>query len=84
MLVTNLEERLKATTVGGTKVSRKQIAKDLRNFFIFNFDEKQAANLQKRNYKSPEKKCFLDWGRELLDDVMDKRYIGIVVSVIEY
>ena len=70
----NLEGQLEATTVRGAKNQRNRILKGLQSFFIQIFGDEEEI-------EGPSKKCFIDWGRELLDDVLNKNYIGIVVSL---
>ena len=75
----NLEAKLETATETGTKTMRKKLYNGLHSLFIQNFGEEQDLKA-KSNCKTLSKNCFLDWGRELLDDVLNKNYLGIVVK----
>ena len=75
----NLEAKLEAATETGIRNRRKKLYKGLHSLFIQNFGNEQNLKA-KSNCKTLSKNCFLDWGRELLDDFLDRNYLGIVVK----
>ena len=59
---------------------RKRIVKDLRNFLASQFPDLYPG-ISIENFEPPSKKCFLEWGRSLLNDVLESKYSAIVEGV---
>ena len=79
--VGNMEAKLEAFKNGNTKM-RKKFLNGFHLVFLQNFGKKEDLKA-KRNFKTPSKKCFIEWGRELLDDILNKKYLAIAVSRIK-
>ena len=77
-----MEAKLEAATERGRTNMRRKLYNGLQSLFLENFGEEENLK-EKSNCKTLSKNCFLDWGRELLDDVLNKNYLGIVVSQVD-
>ena len=70
-LVTNLEHRLESMTVEDTVKRRQTIVDSLKYFLAQQSPETYPEVTLPTNYEPPFKKCFIDWGRALLNDVLE-------------
>jgi len=77
--VGNMEAKLEAFKNGNTKM-RTKFLNGFHLVFLQNFGKKEDLKA-KRNFKTPSKKCFIEWGRELLDDVFNKKYLAIAEGI---
>ena len=77
--VENMESKLEAFKKNGNKKMGEKLINVFHLVFLKNFGKEQDLEA-KGNYKTPSKNCFIDWGRELLDDVLNKKYLAIVVK----
>ena len=74
-----MENRLEANlkTISSTVNMRKRIVEDLKKLLASQSPDITPEN----NYEPPSKKCFLEWGRGLLNDVLESKYTAIVEGV---
>jgi len=77
--VGNMEAKLEAFKNGNTKM-RTKFLNGFHLVFLQNFGKKEDLKA-KRNFKTPSKKCFIEWGRELLDDILNKKYLAIAEGI---
>lgn len=77
-----MENRLEAMTANTSKTvtMRKRIVEDMKKLLEFQKTGITPEN-NKQKYEPPTKKCFLEWGRDLLNDVLESKYTAIVEGV---
>ena len=80
-LVDSLEKRLDSMTVEGIVAKRSKVVEHLKFFLAAQAPENFTEITLPNNYKPPIKKCFIEWGRNLLNDVLEDKYFAIVEDV---
>ena len=80
-LVDSLEKRLDSMTVEGTVAKRSKVVEHLKFFLAAQAPKDFPKITLPNNYKPPIKKCFIEWGRNLLNDVLEDKYFAIIEDV---
>ena len=80
-LLLNLENRLESMTVENTVKKRQNIVDSLKYFLAHQSPETYPDVTLPTNYEAPYKKCFIDWGRTLLNDVLEDKEFDTMTTL---